>query len=168
MESSASPPVHSCQLCQTLCLGSGTSGKETAANAEAPAKLRYNILGDSGIDKNHATVFNCSLGRMKQASTTGCLLCKSLLRTFQDKADDSLLTVEFIPRIGTLHFGLVSAIGPAIWQLWQECQDVELDFTGPRHEFRAKYVKPGTGTNDQIRMNQIYSPTIAARLIFCR
>jgi hypothetical protein len=90
-------------------------------------KVLYRILEDykDSIYPTNRTVFDCTIGRMKQASNAGCSLSTKLLHAFHDQLDDALLLVV---RCGTsrVYFDLALPIAQTARQRLQRHQDVEM------------------------------------------
>jgi hypothetical protein len=150
MDSATFPSIHSCDFCRTLGIEDERSqdGIEAAPRLlpwlwtrveeyeklvqiternKTQAKVQYNVLEDykDSFPGTRSTVFDCTIGRMKQASKAGCSLSSRLLRTFHDQLDDALLLVaRFGP--SSIEFGLALPIAQTTRQRLRRHQDVEM------------------------------------------
>jgi hypothetical protein len=151
MDSAIFPSIHSCDFCRTLRIEDEKSQdvieatpsllpwlwtrvvegyenlvRNTELNEIQP-KVQYIILEDykDGFSGTSRTVFDCTIGRMKQASKAGCSLSTKLLRTFHDQLDDALLLVAHLGR-WTVEFDLALPIAQTTRQQLQGHQDVKI------------------------------------------
>ncbi|PMD16259.1 HET-domain-containing protein [Hyaloscypha hepaticicola] len=151
MDSPTFPSIHSCDFCRTHGIEDEKSQDVVEAfpspspslwtrvveryeklvrNTElnrAQAKVQYSVLEDykDGFPGRRRTVFDCTIGRMKQASKAGCPLCTKLLHAFHDQRDDALLLVSRSSP-STVEFGLALPIAQTTSQRLQRHQDVEM------------------------------------------
>lgn len=144
MDSLTFPSIHSCEFCRTLGLedekpqngieatqrllpwlwtrvveGYETLVRDTELN-KTQEKVQYSVWVDyKGNLPMRRTVFDCTIGRMKQASKAGCSLSTMLLRAFHDQHDDSLLLVARPLGRSNVEFGLALLIAQTTRQKLQ-------------------------------------------------
>jgi len=146
MDTATFPSIHSCDFCRTLRIEDEKSQdviEATPRHSPWPltrvaegyeklvkkthAKVQYSALENyrDSYPGTKRTVFDCTIGRMKQASRAGCSLSTKLLRAFHDQRDDALLLVaRFGP--STVEFGLALPVAQTTRQRVQRHQDVEM------------------------------------------
>jgi hypothetical protein len=153
MDSSTFPSIHSCDFCRTLGIedekshhgieatprllpwpwtriveGYEKSVQNTELN-KTDAKVQYGVCVLEDYKDNFPgtkrTVFDCTIGRIKQASKAGCFLSTMLLHAFHDPLDDALL---LIARCGysRVDFGLALPIAQTTRQQLQGHQDMKI------------------------------------------